>query len=87
MPHALDIVRDGSWLTRERLAGYGTLLLIGYAAMLGWLVLGGDGIRDALGRPIGTDFANIWSSGQLVLQGRPEVAFDPAVQPKQTQFE
>jgi alpha-1,2-mannosyltransferase len=75
-----EVVRDGSWLTRERLAAYSTLLLAGYLAMLGWIVLSGGGVLDAMGRPIGTDFANIWSSGRLVLEGRAAVAFDPDLQ-------
>ena len=80
MQRVVDSIRDGTWLTRERLTTWCALLIAGYICMIAWLLLGGDGIRDALGRPIGTDFANIWSSGQLVLQGRPQAAFDPAIQ-------
>lgn len=80
MQRILDAVRDGSWVTRERLATYSALLLISYGAMVLWIVIGGDGRLDALGRPIGTDFANIWSSGRLVLDGRAAAAFDPDLQ-------
>jgi alpha-1,2-mannosyltransferase len=76
----LQTVRDGSWLTRERLSMYAVLLLIASAAMVAWIVLGGTGVLDAMGRPIGTDFANIWSSGRLVLEGRAPDAFDPDLQ-------
>lgn len=80
MQRIYEATRDGSWLTRERLASYSALLLAAYVAMLAWIVLGGNGTLDAMGRPIGTDFANIWSSGRLVLEGRAAVAFDPDLQ-------
>jgi alpha-1,2-mannosyltransferase len=76
----VEFLRDGSWLTRERLATYSALLLAAYVVMVAWLVLSGNGTLDAMGRPIGTDFANIWSSGRLVLEGRAPVAFDPDLQ-------
>ncbi len=75
-----EIMRDGSWLTRERLSGYSALLIMAYVAMLCWIVMTGTGALDALGRPIGTDFANIWSSGRLVIEGRAAEAFDPDLQ-------
>lgn len=80
MQRVYQTLRDGSWLTRERLAVYAALLIAGYAAFICWIVLGGNGTLDAMGRPIGTDFANIWSSGRMVLDGRAADAFDPALQ-------
>lgn len=59
---------------------YCSLLIAGYAVFAVALLATGSGLLDAGGRPIGTDFANIWSSGRLVLEGRPEVAFDPVAQ-------
>jgi hypothetical protein len=73
-------LRDGSWLTLPRLRAYALLLASAYALFVGWLFATSTGALDASGRPLGTDFANIWSTGVLVLQGRPEVAFDPAQQ-------
>lgn len=72
--------RTGSWLTLERLFAYSLILLAGYAVAIGALIWTATGAIDYSGRPIGTDFANVWSSGHLVLEGRPEAAFNPAIQ-------
>ena len=72
-----DSTRDGRWLTAERARTYALLLLAGYAALLGFLFVTATGPLDRLGRPLGTDFANVWTAGRLVLEGRPETAFDP----------
>lgn len=76
----MDALRDGRWLTPARLQAYALMLLAGYAAFAVWLLATSHGALDAFGRPIGTDFANVWSSGRMVLEGRPEAAFDPAIQ-------
>ena len=72
-----DNAADGRWLTAERLRGYALLLLGAYGLFLAFLFATANGPLDGFGRPLGTDFANVWSSGRLVLEGRPEVAFDP----------
>lgn len=76
----MDALRDGRWLTPARLQAYALMLLAGYALFAVWLFTTSNGVLDVYGRPLGTDFANVWSSGRLVLEGRPEVAFDPAIQ-------
>lgn len=73
----MDTLRDGHWLTPARLQAYAWMLLAGYVALFAWLLATSSGNLDAYGRPIGTDFANVWSAGKLALEGRPEVAFDP----------
>ena len=80
MQRVIESIRDGTWLTRERLTGYCLLLLVAYVAQVLWIVLSGPGLLDGMGRPIGTDFANIWTSGRMVLDGRPADVFDPALQ-------
>ena len=70
-------VRTGDWLTRERITVYAILLLIAYALNEVWVFSTAQGLLDSLGRPLGTDFANVWSSGKLVLLGRPEAALSP----------
>jgi alpha-1,2-mannosyltransferase len=74
------IIRDGSWLTAERLRVYSAMLITAYAASVIWLVTTATGVIDSVGRPLGTDFTNIWSSGRLVLEGRAAIAFDPELQ-------
>src|SRR5947209_9299710 len=71
-------LKSGSWLTRERLRVYPALLLAFQAIAILTLVLTSDGRHDLFGRPLGTDFAQVWVAGTEVLGGRPEQPFDLA---------
>jgi hypothetical protein len=70
------ILRSGSWLTPERLRVYPALLLAFLAIAILVLIVTTDGRHDLLGRPLGTDFAQVWVAGTEVLSGRPEQPFD-----------
>ncbi len=76
----LDGVRSGDWVTGERMRLVAFGLLIAFAAGLAWLAATANGLNDALGRPLGTDFSNVYAAGTLVLDGRPQAPFDPALQ-------
>jgi alpha-1,2-mannosyltransferase len=76
----LDGVRSGNWVTRERMRLVAFGLLIAFAAGLAWLAGTANGLNDALGRPLGTDFSNVYAAGTLVLDGQPQAPFDPALQ-------
>lgn len=76
----LDAVRSGDWLTRERMRLVAFGLLIAFAAGLAWLAATANGLNDAWGRPLGTDFSNVYAAGTLVLDGQPQAPFDPALQ-------
>src|SRR5271169_393864 len=76
----LDGMRSGDWVTRERMRLVAFGLLIAFAAGLAWLAATANGLNDALGRPLGTDFSNVYAAGTLVLDGRPQAPFDPALQ-------
>ena len=39
-----------------------------------------DGLVDRNGKPLGTDFSNVYAAGVLTLEGRPGDAYDPALQ-------
>jgi hypothetical protein len=69
-------LRSGSWLTAERLRVYPALLLGFQAAAILALVVTSDGRHDVFGRPLGTDFAQVWVAGGEVLGGHPEQPFD-----------
>jgi alpha-1,2-mannosyltransferase len=45
-----------------------------------FLVATSDGLNDYQGRPLGTDFSNIYAGGTYVLDGQPGTAFDPPSQ-------
>ena len=55
-------------------------VLVASAAGLVYLVATSDGLNDYQGRPLGTDFSNIYAAGTYVLEGRPEAPFDPRLQ-------
>jgi Glycosyltransferase family 87 len=55
---------------------YSVLLLVAYAAAIVGLLATAHGIVDAAGRPVGTDFANVYAAGKLALAGEPAQAYD-----------
>jgi hypothetical protein len=69
-------LRSGSWLTPERLRVYPLLLLAFQAVAILVLVVTSDGRHDLFGRPLGTDFAQVWFAGSEVLAGHPAEPFD-----------
>jgi hypothetical protein len=80
MTHIWQSVRSGDWLTAERARGYSLILLaIAAVAMAGWIAIS-DGLIDRNGKPIGTDFSNVYAGGELTWQGKPADAYNPALQ-------
>ena len=76
----LATLRSGDWLTDERLSTYPRMLLgIIVIALVVWIGLS-DGLIDPKGKPLGTDFSNVYAAGELTLKGEPEAAYDPARQ-------
>src|ERR1700687_1347472 len=76
----LDMLRSGAFVSRARMRLLVFALLIAYAVGLAYLVLTSNGINDAQGRPLGTDFSNVYAAGTYVLEGHPQAPFDPALQ-------
>src|SRR6202790_5715181 len=73
----LDLLRSGAFVTRERMRLVGFALLAAYAIGLAYLILTSNGLNDAQGRPLGTDFSNVYAAGTYVLEGKPDAPFDP----------
>ena len=69
-------LRDGRWLTADRLAIYPAILLGLFGLALVVLFATAHGLLDALGRPIGTDFSQIWIAGREVAAGHPAAVYD-----------
>lgn len=80
MTHIWQGLRSGDWLTAPRMRGY-SLILLGIAVVVvaGWIALS-DGLVDRNGKPLGTDFSNVYAAGTLTRQGRPAQAYMPALQ-------
>lgn len=71
---------QGSWLTRERMRNIAVILVV--VSLLGafFLWFTANGKVDAQGRPLGTDYANIYVAGLQVHEGHAADVFDPALQ-------
>ena len=80
MDRARESLRSGDWLTRERIRLVATALLIASAAGFLFLVVTAHGVIDRQGRPLGTDFSNVYAAGTYVLAGNPQAPFDPPQQ-------
>ncbi|MGB8401588.1 glycosyltransferase family 87 protein [Bradyrhizobium sp.] len=80
MTHFWQGLRSGEWLTPARARGYSLILLaLCVLAMAGWIAVS-DGPIDRNGKPIGTDFSNVYAAGRLTWQDRPSDAYAPARQ-------
>ena len=73
----IDLLRSGAWLTRERMRLVAFALLAASLIGAGYLIATSDGLNDRLGRPLGTDFSNVYAAGTYVIEGEPTAPFDP----------
>ena len=76
----LAALRSGEWVTRQRIVVYSCIMLAVTIGCLIALAMGRDGLNDARGRPLGTDFSNVYAAGEWARQDRAEAAYDPAWQ-------
>jgi hypothetical protein len=80
MAHFWQGLRSGNWLTAQRARGYSLILLAAYlAAIVGWIALS-NGLIDRNGKPIGTDFSNVYAAGVLTWQGHAADAYNNSLQ-------
>ena len=80
MTHFWQGLRSGQWLTATRARGYSVILLgICIISVAGWVAVS-NGLIDRNGKPVGTDFSNVYAAGTLTWQGRPAEAYVPALQ-------
>ena len=67
----IDLLRSGAWLTRERVRLVALVMLAAMVIGAGFLIATSDGRNDRFGRPLGTDFSNVYAAGSYVLDGEP----------------
>ena len=73
-----DFLVRAPWLDEERVTGYAWIFVSLYAAIsVLWIALSPQ-LIDPFGKPIGTDFMNVWAAGKLALDGQPGAAYDYA---------
>jgi hypothetical protein len=66
----------GEWVTAGRIRRFALLSLLATIAMVAYLFLTAHGTIDSFGRPLGTDFSNVWTAGRMALEGRAPLAWD-----------
>jgi len=76
----MDLLRSGVWLTRARMRLVALALLAAMLIGAGFLIATSNGLNDRFGRPLGTDFSNVYAAGTYVRDGEPAAPFDPARQ-------
>lgn len=69
-------IRTGEWLDETRLRNYSLIFLIFNTLIVMGLLLTAHGRLDALGRPLGADFGQVWVAGLESLRGDAANAFD-----------
>lgn len=79
MDRAHAILRSGAWLTRERIRLVAAAVLIASIAGFLYLVVTANGLVDLHGRPLGTDFSDVYAAGTYVLDGNPGASSDPTL--------
>ena len=72
----MDAFRSGTWLTVQRIRAYCIILLAFYVLIFAGIFLTAHGAMDATGKPIGTDFSQVWVAGRSVLAGDPAGPFN-----------
>src|SRR6201996_882170 len=80
MERVRETLRSGAWLTRERVRLVAAALLIASAFGFLFLVVTAHGSVDRQGRPLGTDFSNVYAAGTYVDEDSAAAAFDPVQQ-------
>jgi alpha-1,2-mannosyltransferase len=78
-------IASGAWLTAARIRAYSLILIALSVLALGAMVATSKGLNDYQGRPLGTDFSNVYAAGKYVLEGKPAAPFDPPSQHKKEQ--
>lgn len=63
-------LKNGAWLTRKRIRRIAVISGLATIALIGWLFATSTGTLDWIGRPLGTDFSNVWTAGRMALDGR-----------------
>jgi alpha-1,2-mannosyltransferase len=80
MDRVRDMLRSGDWLTGERIRLVAIAVLFASTAGFLYLVVTAHGGIDLQGRPLGTDFSNVYAAGTYVYDGHTAAAFDPPQQ-------
>src|SRR5689334_12286348 len=67
---------DGSWLYADRIRRVAAISGAASLALILWIVFTSHGTLDWLGRPLGTDFSEVWAAGRMALAGHAPEAWN-----------
>jgi alpha-1,2-mannosyltransferase len=70
------LLRSGDFLTRERMTRWAAGLILGYVFCCVFLGLTAHGVNDYAGRPLGTDFSNVYAAGVATAHGDATAPFN-----------
>ena len=66
----MGLLSTGDWLPRERAIRVAIIAGLVSLAILFYLIGSASGTLDWRGRPLGTDFSQVWTAGRMALDGR-----------------
>jgi hypothetical protein len=72
----MGAIADGSWLDQERVRRIALACLIVSIGAILLLISTAQGTIDFKGRPLGSDFSQVWTAGTMVLDGRAAEVWD-----------
>lgn len=75
----LERYATGAWLDRRTVRIAAAAMGAGTVAAIAWLLATATGLLDAWGRPLGTDFSNVWTAGRTALAGHAPETYDFAL--------
>lgn len=78
--HLISQLSRGEFLTRERIGLWSLGIGAAWILAIVWLGLSAQGLNDYAGRPLGSDFSNVYAAGTLVREGKAQAPFDPVLQ-------
>jgi hypothetical protein len=76
MQKIVCLLRNGDFLTRERMTLWSWGLILGLMFCVIFLGLSAHGPNDYAGRPLGTDFSNVYAAGVAAAHGDATAPFD-----------
>ena len=69
-------IRSGNWLDHARVRRIVAVCLLVSVIAIGGLFATAHGTLDYAGRPLGTDFSQVWTAGTMVWDGRAPLVWD-----------
>jgi hypothetical protein len=72
----VNAVKSGTWLTRKRAIRIAVIAGFMSLAILTYLLATSQSTLDWQGKPLGTDFSQVWTAGRMALDGRAAEAWD-----------